>query len=119
MGESNRAAVRRQFARHAEENAGSFKALCDAFGISRTTGYRWLARYRKAGPLGLSDESRRPKTSPKRTRKEINDAISDLKKQQPRWGARRIRKWLSENTNFEVPSETTINRILRRPPTRR
>ena len=32
-------------------------ALCAAYGISRKTGYKWLGRYREAGPGGLAERS--------------------------------------------------------------
>jgi putative transposase len=34
--------------------------LCPRHGISRTTGYKWIARYEQDGPDGLEDRSRRP-----------------------------------------------------------
>jgi transposase-like protein len=41
-------------------------ALCREFGISRKTGYKWVARYRAGGLAGCHDRSRRPRTSPTR-----------------------------------------------------
>jgi hypothetical protein len=37
------------------------------FGISRKTGYTWMNRYRRDGMVGLADQSRRPKRSPRKT----------------------------------------------------
>ena len=34
--------------------------LCQMFGISRKTGYKWIERYLRQGPQGLEDRSRRP-----------------------------------------------------------
>jgi putative transposase len=34
--------------------------LCERFGVSRPTGYKWLARHRAGGALGLEDQSRAP-----------------------------------------------------------
>ena len=42
----------------------SFTELCRRYGISRQTGYKWLGVYRAAGPGGLRDRRRVPKTSP-------------------------------------------------------
>jgi transposase InsO family protein len=43
-------------------------AVCQAFGISRTTGYKWLQREAAAGSVAaLADRSRRPEHSPQRT----------------------------------------------------
>ena len=36
-------------------------------GISRTTVYKWIARFHAEGPAGLVDRSSRPRTSPRRT----------------------------------------------------
>ena len=36
----------------------AFSALCRRFGVSRKTGYKWLARYEEAGVEGLKDRSR-------------------------------------------------------------
>src|SRR5215207_5835703 len=36
-------------------------------GISRATAYKWLARYRAEGSIGLLDRSSRPRTCPTRT----------------------------------------------------
>ena len=33
----------------------SFAALCREFGISRKSGYKWVARYEAKGPRGLED----------------------------------------------------------------
>src|SRR5258708_34866779 len=39
----------------AEED--SMTALCEEYGVSRKTGYKWLARYRAAAPDGLGGRS--------------------------------------------------------------
>ena len=38
-----------------------------AFGVSKTTLYKWLRRYREDGVAGLEDRSSRPHTSPRQT----------------------------------------------------
>ena len=38
----------------------SMTELCARYGISRKTGYKWIARYETGGPAGLLDRSRRP-----------------------------------------------------------
>jgi transposase len=44
-------------------------------GVSRTTVYKWLARFRAEGPAGLADRSSRPRTSPRRTALRVELAI--------------------------------------------
>lgn len=41
--------------------------VASQFGVSRTTIYKWLTRYRAEGVHGLADRSSRPHTSPRRT----------------------------------------------------
>ncbi len=38
--------------------------LCEAYGISRKTGYKWISRYKEQGIEGLKEVSRRPHHSP-------------------------------------------------------
>jgi len=33
--------------------------LCDLYGVSRKTGYKWIDRYLRQGPAGLEERSRR------------------------------------------------------------
>ncbi len=42
-----------------------FCALCREFGISTKTGYKWKERFLEEGLRGLSDRSRRPRSSPR------------------------------------------------------
>src|ERR1700675_2997761 len=32
--------------------------LCDLYGVSRKTGYKWIGRYLRSGPAGLEERSR-------------------------------------------------------------
>jgi hypothetical protein len=41
--------------------------LVEQYGISRTTGYKWVDRYEVEGVGGLLDKSRRPLTNPQAT----------------------------------------------------
>ena len=90
----------------------SVAAACRSFGISRKTGYKWLARYRDQADQPLSDRSRRPVTSPKRTVDRIEASILEVRDQFG-WGARKIHAFLTER-DVAVPSERTVTNILRR-----
>ena len=37
------------------DSEDSFAALCEQFGISRKTGYKWAERYERLGPRGLEE----------------------------------------------------------------
>ena len=53
-------AVQRYLAGH------KVKDVAAQLGISRTTVYKWIARFAEQGPAGLADRSSRPRTSPRR-----------------------------------------------------
>lgn len=42
------------------QNEETFAALCEAAGISRKTGYKWVERYAAGGVAPLVDRSRAP-----------------------------------------------------------
>ena len=58
---------RMQFVADVRRAHESMTALCDRYGISRKTGYKWWTRYEAEGPTGLREHSRRPHTSPTAT----------------------------------------------------
>ena len=57
---------RLQFIRDYETELLTMTELAAQYGVSRKTGYEWLARYRAEGAPGLLDRSRRPQHSPRR-----------------------------------------------------
>src|SRR5512147_3132491 len=68
----------------------SFSALCARYGISRTSGYKWINRFETSGIGGLQDQSRRPHRSPTQTPSERVEHIVELRRQHPTWGGRKI-----------------------------
>lgn len=91
------------------EQGGNLSQLCRRFGISRTTGYKWLGRYGQGE--ALVDRSRRPLTSPKRSDAAIETAVLDLRKAHPAWGARKLRRRL-QDLGQTVPAPSTVHAIL-------
>src|ERR1700733_799189 len=55
---------REEFCRLASKPGANVRELCRRAGISPTTGYKWLARYRLEGAAGLAGRSRRPPRGP-------------------------------------------------------
>lgn len=66
----------------------SITELCELYGISRKTGYKWIDRYICHGPAGLEEGSRRPRHSPNETAPEIVQAILEARHRHPSWGPR-------------------------------
>ncbi len=96
--------------------SGTFSELCERYGISRKTGYKWLKRYHEEGVEGLDDRSRRPRAHPDTTPQAIREAIIEIRQSRRiLTGAKKIQTALGHRFPSEhIPSHTTINRILRR-----
>ncbi len=90
-------------------------ALCERYGISRDTGYRWLGRYREAGPGGLAARSRAPHRHGMAMAEEVAAAIMSLRREQPFWGSKKLRAVLQRRDPKRLwPAPSTIGDLLRR-----
>lgn len=104
---------RMRFVIRAASGAETMKGLCEEFGISRPTGYKWLARYRGCERLQeLEEQSRRPHRSPRRTEKGVEERVIALRRQYPDWGAAKLVTLLAREGR-RVP-RITVHRILLR-----
>ena len=102
--------LRKEFV-EAATSCSNFSSLCREFGITRATGYKWLARYENNE--ALSDRSRRPNVTANKTPKAIETQIIEKRTAHPGWGAKKIKVSL-ENKGIEMPSVKTVNNILNR-----
>lgn len=91
----------------------NFRALCQQYGISAKTGYKWKERFIREGVEGMEEESRRPKSSPAQLPEEQVCEMVRLKLAHPSWGPRKIRE-LYLRRHGEVASESTFKRVLER-----
>lgn len=106
---------RKRFVEDAYRSLRSFSELCDRYGISRPTGYKWLQRFEQEGPPGLEDRRSRPARSPWATPTEVVDAIVGVRTRYPDYGAKKIRWYLERHRpELSLPSRTTIHNILAR-----
>jgi transposase InsO family protein len=64
--------------------------LCDQYGISRKTGYKWVGRYEAEGRAGLVDRSRCPHHSPRATDADIVERLCEARRRHPTWSARKL-----------------------------
>src|SRR5438067_1707469 len=85
---------------------------CRSFGISRKTGYKWLARARQQPGQPLADRARRPLHAPARTGDALEQAILEVRDRHG-WGARKIHAYLAGG-GLRVPSARTLTAVLRR-----
>jgi transposase-like protein len=89
--------------------------LCERFGVSRKTGYKWIGRYNAAGAVGLAPQSSRPQRSPQATSAPMVQAIVALRKRYPTWGGKKILAVLRDREpTWALPAISTANDILNR-----
>lgn len=103
-----------EFVQFALAGNHSFHELCKRYGISRKTGYKLLKRYKATGEAGLKEYSRRPLHSPSKTIRSLEEKIIQVREKKRSWGGRKIRAWLINQGEKEIPQASTITGILRR-----
>lgn len=106
--------LRLEFVELSTVEGSNVALLCRRFGISRKTGYKWLARYRSGGQEALADRSRRPHRSPGRTQESVVQQIVALRQKHRAWGGRKLQARLKRLGQDLVPAASTITEILRR-----
>lgn len=93
----------------------SMTALCEEYGVSRKTGYKWLNRFRAQGPAGLAERSRAPHVVPWAITQAQAEAIVSLRRQHPSWGPKKLRvKLLRRAPEQHWPALSTIGDLLQR-----
>jgi len=112
--EVSRMDARLEFVMLASEEGANVRQLCRRFGISPTTGYKWLERWRLDGMAGLVEQPRRPQRSPARSAAAIEDAVLSVRAEHPAWGGRKIARRLKDLGREAVPAPSTVTAILRR-----
>jgi transposase InsO family protein len=106
---------RARFVLEADAEEVALAELCREYGISRKTGYKWIARFQSEGVAGLADRSRAPHTQPQAVSEQIEQQIVELRTQHPRWGERTLKSWLEQHRDDESwPAAATIGAILKR-----
>jgi transposase InsO family protein len=89
--------------------------LCERFGISRKTGYKWIERYLRHGAAGLEDRSRRPRSAPNATAPQIVEALLETRRRHPSWGGKKLLTVVhTRHPDWELPHRSTTCEILKR-----
>ena len=89
--------------------------LCEQFGISRKTGYKWLNRYDELGRAGLCDLPRAPLKHGRATASELVTRIVAKKEANPTWGPKKIIGRLERDEPWRCwPAVSTAGEILKR-----
>lgn len=104
---------RKEFVLLACQADANISQLCERFGISRKTAYKWLGRYAQDSSEALQDRSRRPHASPHKSTDYLEQAVVQLRQRHAAWGGRKIAHVLARDHQLHVAPSTVTN-ILHR-----
>jgi transposase InsO family protein len=97
------------------EGGWSISELSHAFGVSRKTAYKYIARYSEQGVDGLKDFVRAPHSHPNQTSVLVERLIVAGRKQHMTWGSKKLLHWLGRHhPEIEFPARSTVGEILKR-----
>lgn len=93
----------------------SKSALCEAYGISRPTGDKWIRRYRQEGASGLKEHSRAPHQHPNQTPEWLQQEIIQMKLAHQNWGPKKVIDRLRVlQPESPWPADSTAGELLKR-----
>ena len=93
----------------------SFSKLCENYGISRPTGYKWVERYRREGVSGLAERSHANRVHPNALADKIEQWILAGRKEHPSWGPKKLVAWIQKRKGLErLCAVSTAGQILQR-----
>lgn len=105
---------RLRFVEALESGHWSMTELCERYGVTRPTGYKWVARYRAGGRAGLADRSRAAHRCPHRTGGDL-EALIVATRLEYGWGAKKLRHVLRQRYPLRAwPARSTFNEVLGR-----
>ena len=103
-----------RFVLDVESGVFQFSEICQRYGVSRKTGYKWLKRFLEGGVEALRDQSRAPHHCPHKTPKEVEDKIVKMREKH-KSGPVTLRYRLERlHPQIHWPAVSTIGEILKR-----
>jgi len=112
--EASKEEQRWQFVEAWHTGLWSLTELCERYGISRPTGYKWIERFAAGSMAGAYDRSRAPRTCPHRTSPAVEQALVALRTRYG-WGAKKLLQMLARrHPSLAPPARSTVNAILNR-----
>lgn len=113
--ETNRMEQRARFVLDALRGDFTVSELCDRYGVSRKTAYKWIARFKSEGASGCVDRRRAPHRHPNATDPKLVARVVSARRKLPGWGPRALHGYLTRDyPQLAWPSPSTIGEILRR-----
>ncbi|MDR0359658.1 MAG: IS481 family transposase [bacterium] len=97
------------------QELGNVSRACQEFGVSRTTYYKWFARWLQFGPGGLEPHAKRQPQMPNQVSAVVEQAILDYISVWPTHGPRRIANQLGQpEWGGHLISHWGVYKVLRR-----
>jgi transposase InsO family protein len=91
----------------------SVSRLCEAFGVSRKTAYKWITRYAAGGVAELLERSRRPRSNPRSTSREVVSLVVAMRKEPPFWGPKKLLAMIgTAYPGLRLPATSTVGHLL-------
>jgi len=91
----------------------NFRKLCQEYGISAKTGYKWRKRFMERGAEGMEELSRKPRGHSEQLGDETVCEIVRLKHAHLHWGPRKIRElYRRKHPGRDAPSDSSFKRVL-------
>jgi len=98
-----------------ERGERTMSELCRVFTVSRKTGYKWLARYRELGAVGLEERSPAPHHHANAMNPRTAVEIVRLRRRFPDWGPLKLLDWLERRRpELALPAPCTAAELLKR-----
>lgn len=89
--------------------------LCERYGISRQTGYKWMRRFAEDGASGLAERSRAPHHHGRATAAELVVELIEARQRKPYWGPKKLLALLRrQHPDWPWPAPSTVADLLRR-----
>jgi putative transposase len=106
---------RMRFVLEVQRGERTIADACRIAGVSRKTGYKWLARYEEGGALALQDRPRAPHTHPNAIALDMKAMLLDARQLHPSWGAGKLLAWLGRRyPKVAFPAASTVSELLKR-----
>lgn len=97
------------------EGLYSVAELSERFGVTRQCGDKWRRRYLAEGFPGLAAKSHAPHHCPHRISAEVADALIELRRKYPKWGAVTLVALLARlRPDLQSPAPSTAADLLKR-----
>lgn len=89
--------------------------VCRRFGVSRKTGYKWIARFKQQGLEGLAERPRQPLHCPSAIPTDIAHVLLEARRHHPTWGPKKLLALLARHhPEGRWPAVSTVCRLLKR-----